>query len=73
MICKDNQKLIDALLRLKSNEDLSINAINQIMDQGMNMNKIASVQVQQETNTKTKKVGELVDFQRLLKSIAIGH
>ena len=34
MICKDNQKLIDALLRLKSNEDLSINAINQIMEPG---------------------------------------
>lgn len=65
IICQDNQKLIDALLRLKSNEDLSINAINQIMDQGMNMNKIASVQ--QETKTKGK--GEFQEFINLLKSI----
>lgn len=65
MFCQQTQNNINALLRLKTNEDLSINAINQIMDQGMNMNKIASVQ---ETKTNKKKVGELVEFQSLLKA-----
>ena len=43
---------------------LCVRAINQIMDQQGN-NKIASVQ---ETTATTKKVGELAEFQALLKS-----
>ena len=64
MICKDNQQMINALLRLNDNETLCVRAINQIMDQQGN-NKIASVQ---ETTATTKKVGELAEFQALLKN-----
>jgi hypothetical protein len=59
MICKDNQNMIDALLRLKSREDLAVDCINKIASE---QNKIASVQ-----STKTKKKGELADFLGLLK------
>ena len=78
MICKDNQRIIDTLLRLKdtssSSRSTTVNrigsyqdstittmrcgkSISELMDQGNN-NKIAS----------TSKVGELADFQRLLKT-----
>ena len=64
MICKDNQQLIDSLLRLKSNEDLCVRAINQVMKDN---NKIASVQ--SEPENKTNKKGELKEFIGLLKRL----
>ena len=60
MFCKQTQNNVDALLRLKSNEDLCVHAIKQVMDQQDNNNKIASVQFQP--------VGELAEFQQLLKT-----
>jgi predicted solute-binding protein len=56
MICKSNQNMIDMLLRLKTKEDLAVDAIN----------KIASVNV--ESTKKTKKIGEIAELQRLLKT-----
>lgn len=56
MICQDNQRMIDVIMRLKTNEDLAVDAIN----------KIASV-TSQPTKT-TKKVGEIQELQQLLKA-----
>ena len=84
MICKDNQKLIDTLLRFKnpnttktntkmvnrigSYEDSNITklqcskSISELMDQGnSNNNKVAST-------TAVKKIGELAEFQSLLRA-----
>jgi hypothetical protein len=45
MICKETLNTINALLRLKDNEDLAVNAIN----------KIASVTYEEPTKSKNKK------------------
>ena len=85
MICKDNQSMIDTLLRLKTDnndnnkiasimskshndrtkeekEDLCVHVLNQLMDK--KQNKLASVQ----QSTSTNKIGELAEFQSLLKA-----
>ena len=62
MFCKNTQLNIDALLRLRSNEDLCLRPINQVME---NNNKIASVQ----SNNDNNKVGELREFIVLLKGL----
>ena len=75
MICKDNQEVIDRLLRLKDDSSRSttinrigsyedrttqcVNIINELMDNYKTQNKIASAQ-----STK----GELAEFQSLLKT-----
>jgi hypothetical protein len=73
MICKQNQEIIDRLLRLKDNSTTAINRIgsyedrttqcvniiNELMDNYKTQNKIASAQ-----STK----GELAEFQSLLKT-----
>ncbi len=87
MICKDNQELIDNLLRLKvdgdndgdnnkiasimskshndrtkeEKETLCVHVLNQLLDKDKNKNKVASVQ-------STNKMGELAEFQGLLKA-----
>ena len=60
MICKDNQRLIDNLLRLKQKDEICTNVISKLMDQ-QSTNKIASVQ---STN---KKIGEVAELQSYLK------
>ena len=64
MFCKntDTENNINALLRLKDNEDLAVRAINQCQLSGNSINKIASVQ----SNT-----GEvtLAEFVKLLRSV----
>ena len=86
MICKDNQKMIDTLLRLKvdkgdngtnnkiasyqyqdwktrkANETKCVSAINELMNANQTQNKIASV-------TPTSKIGEVAEFQGLLKGL----
>jgi hypothetical protein len=80
MICKDNQTMIDNLLRLKvddndnnkiaslmskpnrnrkDNETLCVSLINELMDNYKTQNKIASTQ---------SRVGELAEFQALIRS-----
>jgi hypothetical protein len=75
MICKDNQEIIDRLLRLKDDSSRSttinrigsyedrttqcVNISNELMDNYKTQNKIASAQ-----STK----GELAEFQSLLKT-----
>ncbi len=58
MICKDNQRLIDNLLRLKQKDVICADIITKLMDQ-QSTNKIASVQ-------STKKIGEVAELQSLL-------
>ena len=65
MICKQTQNTIDTLLRLKSNEDLCVRAINQEMSEGKNNNKIAST-VNVSANKREK--GEVAEFISLLKT-----
>ena len=78
MICKDNQTMIDTLLRLKNPTTKMVNrfgsytdsiatrpiqcakTISELMDHNNNQNKIAS--------TNTNKIGELAEFQALLKA-----
>jgi hypothetical protein len=83
MICKQTQNTIDTLLRLKDSsdnnnkiasimskpdsqrtkeekEDLCVHVLNQLMDK--NKNKIASV-------TPTSKIGEVAEFQSLLRGL----
>ena len=66
MMCKDNQNMIDALLRLKdtktTKEDEVVNLIGSIMNANQTQNKVASVQ-------STPKRGEVVEFQSLLRLI----
>jgi hypothetical protein len=75
MVCKDNQTMIDALLRLKDTSSRSttinrigsyeerttqcVKIINELMDNYKTQNKIASVE---------SKTGELAEFQGLLKT-----
>jgi hypothetical protein len=56
MICKLTQGIIDTLLRLKTKEDLAVDAIN----------KIASLTTQPITTN--KKVGEVAELQSLLNA-----
>lgn len=66
MICRQTQNMIDFLLSLKTREDIAVDTINKIAstyeESTSTNNKIAS------TN-KTKKIGELVEFQSLLCSL----
>jgi hypothetical protein len=58
MICQDNQRMIDAIMRLKTNEDLAVQCIN----------KVASTSTVEEPTKPTKnKKGELSEFFKLLK------
>ena len=78
MIYKDNQEIIDRLLRLKDKSSRSttinpigsyedrttqcVKIINELMDAHKTQNKIASVE-------STSKTGELAEFQSLLKGL----
>jgi hypothetical protein len=89
MICKDNQTMIDNLLRLKVDEDRDngtnnkiasyqyqdwktrkaneakcVSVIKEIMNANQTQNKVASVQ-------STRKIGEVAEFQSLLKRSGI--
>ncbi|MGA8843861.1 MAG: hypothetical protein WB511_09775 [Nitrososphaeraceae archaeon] len=76
MICKQNQEIIDRLLRLKDNSTTAINRIgsyedrttqcvniiNELMDNYKTQNKIASTQYESRR-------GEVAEFQSLLRSL----
>jgi hypothetical protein len=58
MICKQTQGIIDTLLRLKTKEDLAVDAINKIA-------AVTNVEAPTKTN---KKMGEIAELQSLLKT-----
>jgi hypothetical protein len=62
MICKSQENNINALLRLKSREDLAVQCIQRIASEQNNQNKIASVQY--DTGEVT-----LAEFVKLLRSV----